>query len=145
MNEYSFTLPDARCAAQRHNCMPQDSTSFLFRRASRRISACRAYTSTLARLYAQLLEELLAEFRHLRRDDRDTVTLTRIASEIALVIVLRLVESRRRRHFRHNGPAPRLGGGRLRDLRLGDLLLLRRVIEDGRAILCAVVRTLAIQ
>src|SRR5271166_3253087 len=66
--------------------------------------------------------------------------------EIALVILLSAPEGLRRLYLGHNPLRFELARSRqLLNLGFGLRLLLRRVEEDGRAVLCAPVRPLAIQ
>lgn len=88
---------------------------------------------------------MLAELGDLGCDDELAVALVRVAREVFLVIVLSRVERVNGRNFGHNRVIPELGSGDVGDFVLGDSFLLRRVIEDGRAVLCAHVIALAIE
>ncbi len=73
------------------------------------------------------------------------VGLERIVREIFLVIIFGQVELVERGHLGHDGVVPNACCADLLDDLLGDLLLLLIVIEDGRAVLRAHVRALAVE
>src|SRR5260370_17474325 len=60
------------------------------------------------------------------------------------MVALSRVEGLEGLDFRDDGPGVDLGGVELRDVGLSDALLLRAGVEDGRAVLRAGVRTLAV-
>ena len=67
-----------------------------------------------------------------------------MVDEIVLVIVLGVVKIRCVDKLGRDGVLEKFRGVELRDIGGGDFLLLVRGVEDGRAILCADVRSLAI-
>src|SRR5262245_13258293 len=89
--------------------------------------------------------ELLAELRHLGRDDHLAIALPRVDAEVALMVLLRLVETLERHHLRDDWPWPEARGAQFGDDGLGGRLLLRRVVEDGRSVLRADVGALAVE
>src|SRR5208283_3378053 len=93
----------------------------------------------------QLLQELRAELRHFRRDDCPAVPLLRMLPEVALVIILRGIEPLQRHHLGHDRPLPDVGLVQFADYFVGNHLLLRRVEEDGRAVLGALIGALPVQ
>ncbi len=64
---------------------------------------------------------------------------------IVLVISLRRIERLQRHYLGHDRAGKRFGLVELRNVRLGNALLIIVAVEDGRAILRAFVRTLTIQ
>ena len=88
---------------------------------------------------------MLAKFRDLGCDHRLTIRLTRVGSEVALVIILRPIEFLQRCHLGHDGAVPNLLGVKVRDQSFCDLLLLRRLIKNRGTILGAHIMPLSIE
>ena len=88
---------------------------------------------------------LLAELRHLGRNDGPAVALGGVAGEVLLVIILSRVERRRGRDLGHQRAIPYPGRVELTDDLLRDRLLLRAVIEDHRTVLRADIVALAVE
>jgi len=89
--------------------------------------------------------ELLAKLRHFRRHDELAVGLPAVVGEVLLVVLLRRVECAEGGHLGDDRTRPDPFGVQLGDQVAGDLLLLRRVVEDHRAVLRPHVVALAIQ
>ena len=56
--------------------------------------------------FLQHLQEMLAEFSHLRRYHCLAIRLIGVMGEVFLVIVLSLINLIQFSHFRHDGPVP---------------------------------------
>src|SRR5205809_1247409 len=93
----------------------------------------------------QLVEVELADLGHLRGDDGAAIALIRIAAVIVAVVLLRRVEHLESDDGGDDRVIPHLLGLELTDHLLHDRLLLRRVVEHGRTVLGADVRSLAVQ
>src|ERR1043165_440153 len=91
--------------------------------------ATKAKPSRLSPL--QLIKEVLAELRDLRRDDGAAVGLEGVLLKIVLMIVLRRVELCERRDFGDDGRVPDVRRRQLGDCLLGGLALRGAVVEDG--------------
>src|SRR5438046_190013 len=93
----------------------------------------------------QLVEVELADLGHLGGDDGAAIALIRIAAVIVAVVLLRRVEHLESDDGGDDRVIPHLLGLELTDHLLHDRLLLRRVVEHGRTVLGADVRSLAVQ
>jgi len=96
-------------------------------------------------LLLQLVEVMLAEFGHFRRDDGAAVGLRAVVLEIFLVVVLGHIKVRRGRKLGYDWIPPNLGRVQRRDRLLGAGFLLGRTVKDRRAILSAHIGTLPVQ
>src|SRR5258708_40312399 len=95
-------------------------------------------------LRLQLLKIVLAELRHLRLDDYTAVGLIAVISEILLMIIFSRIKHGQRRNLRDDRIVPQMLFVQFSDGLLGNRLLLRRVIEDRRAILRASIIALTV-
>jgi hypothetical protein len=73
-------------------------------------------------LLLQLVEVLLAELCHLRRDDRAAVWLRAVVLEVFLMVILGHIKGRRGRKLSYDRTIPDLGRVQGRDLLLGSRL-----------------------
>ena len=96
-------------------------------------------------LFFQQLQKVFAELGHLRRNHSLTIRLELIVREIFLVIIFGDVELVNGGYFCNDGTAPDLLGIQIADEILGNFLLLRRVIKNGRAVLRANIPALTVQ
>src|SRR4051794_28452838 len=91
------------------------------------------------------IEVLLTELCHFGRDHDLAVRLPLVTPEILLMVVLGTIEGARRRYLRNDRVVPDTRLLQFGDHLLGDALLLRRVVEDHRAVLRSYVRALTVQ
>ena len=75
----------------------------------------------------------------------DDVRIVGMTGGVVLVVSLGGIKGFQRDHLSHNGTREDFGLVQLRDVRLGNSLLLIAVIENGRAILAAGVWSLTVQ
>ena len=97
------------------------------------------------RLSAVLLGKQLFQLRHLRQIVDHDVRVRRVLADKVLVIGLRRVERLAPLDCGHDGLIKRLRRIQLRDIRLGDALLLGIQRKDRRAVLRACIRALAVE
>src|SRR6267143_646272 len=97
------------------------------------------------RLRFQLRRKLLVELDHFRPDNGCTVALEGIPRKILLVIGLGFVPGPGRSDFRHDRIDIELLFCHGCDHLLGNLLLLRCMVENCRAVLCAGIMTLPVE
>src|ERR1035437_1066528 len=106
---------------------------------------CEGLTAVRQVLFRQLLEEQLAGLGDLWRDDDGAVRILRIPREIVVVVFLGRPERIQRHDLGDDRIVPHLRGRERRDRLAGHSLLLRRFVEDRRAVLRALVAALPIE
>src|SRR5205807_2444104 len=134
-------------AKRRASISASAAVSTAIRRSAGASSAIRIswLTASHARRRLQLPAIPRAELGDFGRNDGPAVRLLPVEFEILLMVVLRLVEGLRRRHLGDDRVAPDPGGRQVPDHLLGGGLLGVAVVEDRRAILRALVRTLPVE
>src|SRR6185503_526937 len=124
--------------------------SKIYRRSRRGIAPSYRYTVRDTReiqggLGLQFRSELLAELDHFRPDDGCTITLKGIPRKIFLVIGLSFVPGPGRSNFRDNRIGIALLVCHSSDHLLGNLLLIRRMVENGRSVLSPDIMSLPVE